>query len=137
MFSTSCPSQAYSKASLSLGRITTRFLWAPHTLTLQGKKEESKTETEWEGLKREKNGAVVHSRGHFKSSVTRFNLFLIRQGHSLHIFQTPHCYQIQFHGQLLFWLIAQEPALLPTVYSTSAFIHKPELSLGTKQHNCS
>lgn len=37
----------------------------------------------------------------FQSSVTVFNMFLLRRGHSPHIFQTPHCYQIQFHGQLL------------------------------------
>lgn len=52
----------------------------------------------------------------FQSSVTRFNLFLIRQGHCPHIFQTPHCYQIQFRGQLQSWLTAQEPVLLPIWY---------------------
>lgn len=48
----------------------------------------------------------------FQSSVTRLNLLLIRQGHSPHIFQAPHCYQIQFHGQLL----SGEVTLLPIKY---------------------
>lgn len=67
----------------------------------------------------------------FQSSVTRFNLFLIRQGHSPHIFQTPHCYQIQFCGQLF-------SLKSPLCYLHLHLCTSPEASLWTKeQKKCS
>lgn len=59
----------------------------------------------------------------FQSSLTAFSLFLLRQGHSPHIFQTPHCYQISFHGQLLAHSVVSTTLHCPCCYSDSTSLH--------------
>lgn len=55
----------------------------------------------------------------FQSYVTMFSLFLLRRGHSPHTFQTPQCYQIPFHGQLLARSVASATLHCACCYSDS------------------
>ncbi len=59
----------------------------------------------------------------FQSSSTVFSLFLLRRGHSPHIFQTPHCYQILFHGQFLACSVVSTTLYCPCFYSDSKPLH--------------
>jgi len=67
----------------------------------------------------------------FQSYVTIFNLFLLRQGHSPYIFQTPQCYQIPFHGQLL----ARFTVRAATLTAHHSVVLRSALSSGSNSYN--
>lgn len=109
VFPTSCPGpspcqtlvitvQNYLQTPPSLSLSPHSPAHNPGSLYAKEKKPKEAKKKEAERDEKTKPGCYAFQRL-FQWSVSRFNLFLIR--HSPHIFQTPQCYQIQLHGQLL------------------------------------